>query len=48
MGRPKLKNPRVVVLRVRVTPKEMAAVRKEAKRVGKLFADWVRGELGLS
>ena len=47
MGRPKLDNPRSAHIRVRVTPKELALLRREAKKARAKFADWCRRELGL-
>jgi hypothetical protein len=47
MGRPKLKNPRTVVLRVRVTTRQAEQVKKDAKKCKLPVADYIRDRLWL-
>jgi hypothetical protein len=46
-GRPRLPkgNAKAVMLRVRVTPDERAAIEKEAKASNKSASEWIRGLL---
>jgi hypothetical protein len=48
MGRPKLKNPRTVVIRFRVTPRQAAQLKKDAKKYGFPPADYIRDRMGLA
>lgn len=47
MARPKLDNPRDCQIRVRVTKRELAVLRREARQSRRPFARWVRYTLGL-
>jgi hypothetical protein len=48
MGRPKLKNPRTVVIRFRVTPRQAAQLKKDAKRLRFQPADYIRNRMGIA